>query len=158
MKMDPLERAAALKAEADFLLEELDLAGILSTCGFQAPTGSYSLDLMAYPDIDWLAGQVGLERVFQIGQRLAEKPRVWSIVFEKSDDPQMEGGLYLKARLHYGSWGRPWKIDIWFLNAALIQRRMAEMAGFLRRLTPGLRRQILAYKNAILTPELRTPM
>ncbi len=155
--MDPVEKADALKAEADFLLQEIGLAEMLAAYGRQTPTGSYFLGLMAYPDIDWMAGPQGIGTVFEIGRQLAEKPRVWSIVFEKTDDPQMEGGLYLKARLRYGNWGRLWKIDIWFLNEALIERRTAEMAGFLQRLSPDLRRQILAYKNSILTPELRTP-
>jgi hypothetical protein len=79
-------------------------------------------------------------------------------VFEKTDDPvHLPEGLYLKARIKYGDWGRPWKVDIWSLDGEIIQRKMAEMLHFQQRMTPAIRQLILRYKLSILTADQRTP-
>jgi hypothetical protein len=54
--IDPLPRAERLKSEANQLLAHLGLEEMLrSTSGRVEYTGSYLLDLMAYPDIDVMA-------------------------------------------------------------------------------------------------------
>jgi hypothetical protein len=83
---------------------------------------------------------------------------VSQLVYEPSRDPDLPGGLYLKTRVAQGDWGRPWKIDIWFLDDITIERKLGDMLRFHARLTPALRALILNYKQSILTPELRTPM
>jgi hypothetical protein len=72
--------------------------------------------------------------------------------------PQLPEGLYLKLRLDYGDWGRPWKIDIWSLDDALIDRNMADMHHFQAAMSGDLREQILRYKYSILTEQHRTPV
>jgi hypothetical protein len=156
--VDPLERAAALRQEADIVLDRAGLLENLSTLGPVTPTGSYYLDLMAYPDIDLQVPAVPIPALFQAAGRIAQNELVTALNFEKSDDPGLPGGLYLKARVQYGDWGRPWKVDIWSLDEALIARRMAEMRHFQQLLTPQLREQNIRFKASILTPELRTPM
>lgn len=155
----PLQRAALLKTEADLLLAHLGLEELLrSAAGRVEFTGSYLLDLMAYPDIDVMAASLSIEQVFALGARLARRPGVIQLVFEPSRDPDLPGGLYLKARVEWGDWGRPWKIDIWFLDDAVIERKLGEMRRFQAQLTPALRELILNYKQSILTSEKRTPM
>jgi hypothetical protein len=79
-------------------------------------------------------------------------------VFEKSTDPSLPGGLYVKLRVAYGDWGRPWKIDIWSVDRAVITQKMEPMHRFRRCMTPQLREQIIRYKRSVLTAEGRTPM
>ena len=66
-------------------------------------------------------------------------------------------GLYLKPRVNYGDWGRPWKIDIWSLDEKVIMDRMTDMRRFQAKMTPGLRKQIITYKLSVMTPQKRTP-
>lgn len=155
---DPLERAAALRAEASFILEEVQLFKILEPYGQVVLTGSYYLDLMMYPDIDLYISSIPISKLFDIAIQLTSCPLVFQIVFEKSQDAGLPGGLYLKPRLNYGDWGRPWKIDIWSLDDAIVKVKLAETEHFKHRLTAKLRQQILKYKYSILTSRLRTPM
>jgi len=155
---DPIERASRLRQEADFVLQEVRLYDVLSPYGQVVPTGSYFLDVMMYPDIDVYLSQISIAEVFEIGEQLASSESVYQVVFEKSRTPELPGGLYLKPRINYGDWGRPWKIDIWSLEDAVIEEKMADMQRFKERMTPQLREQILRYKHSILTDANRTPM
>jgi hypothetical protein len=156
--MLPLERASKLRKEADVVLGLIGLSDILRPYGKVFPSGSYFLDVMAYPDIDLYITKVTLDQLFAIGAQIAKSELVIQVVIEKTDDPQsMPGGLYLKPRIKYGDWDRPWKIDIWSLSERVIQDKMIEMNHFLSKLTPKLRQEIIRYKLSILTPEKRTP-
>jgi hypothetical protein len=158
--MDPLERAACLRAEADTLLDAVGVFDILGRYSRIYPTGSYFLNLMAYPDIDLMIDRVPVETMFMIGSRIACSEHVFEVKFEKAgqNDPLVANGLYLKPRILWGDWGRPWKIDVWSLDYPLIERKLIEMHRFQSLLTPTLRERILNYKTAHLTPEGRTPM
>ncbi len=156
--MSPLERAAQLKCEADLLMQEIRLMNLLSSFSRIVPTGSYFLDVMVYPDLDFYLFPVSIAQLFQIGAQLASSERVYEVVFQKSRLTDLPGGLYLKARVEYGDWGRPWKIDLWSLDEALIAAKMQEMQGFKDRMTDYLREQIITYKLSIMTEQQRTPM
>jgi len=164
--MTAIERAEELKREGERLLLQTGLLEALEPCGEVQASGSYFLDAMAYPDIDLFAGSVPVGEVLRIAGQLAEHPLVTEVFFEKARPTmpggkaradQVPGGLYLKPTIEYGSWGRPWKVDIWFLDPVLIAEKMAPMRRFRSRLTPSLREQIVTYKLSILTPEGRTP-
>ncbi|HEX9090953.1 MAG TPA: hypothetical protein VF831_05655 [Anaerolineales bacterium] len=157
--MLPLERASQLRKEADVVLGLIGLYDILRPYGKVFPSGSYFLDVMAYPDIDLYITKVSLDQLFAIAAQIAKCELVTQVVIEKTDDPlRMPDGLYLKPRVKYGDWGRPWKIDIWSLLEGVIQSKMAEMYHFQSKLTPEMRQAIILYKLSILTPEKRTPM
>jgi hypothetical protein len=155
--MDVLERAAQLRREAGRVMQAVGLEEILRPYGKLTPTGSYFLDVMVYPDIDLYMPKIGVDQVFEIGSRLAKCQIVDQVIFEKSDMPGLPGGLYLKPRIIYGDWGRPWKVDIWFLDAAIIDEKMESMRRFAARMTPALREQILRYKLSVLDDKQRTP-
>jgi len=156
--MDPLERAARLRQEADDVLRLVRLHEIVRPHGEVVPTGSYYLDVMMYPDIDVDVPSMSIPQLFQVAGQLAECAQVIQVVFERSDDPDLPGGLYLKPRVAYGAWGRPWKIDIWSMDAAVVAAHMTEMRRFKARLTPALRERIIRYKASILNRSGRTPM
>jgi hypothetical protein len=71
--------------------------------------------------------------------------------------PFFYGRSVFETRIRYGRWGRPWKIDIWSLDEAVISQKMAEMEHFRTRLTPELRQKIIEYKMSIMTAQLRPP-
>jgi len=156
--VDPIERSSRLREEADFILAELNLYEILSPYGRIVPTGSYFLDLMMYPDIDLYISKVSISQLFTIGAQLALSEPVFQVVFEKSRDPLLPGGLYLKPRIDYGDWGRFWKVDIWSLEESVIDEKMKELSRFKQMMTRHLREQILIYKYSVLTYRNRTPM
>jgi hypothetical protein len=157
--MNPFERAAKLRQEANVVLELIRLYDTLRGYGKVYPTGSFFLDVMAYPDIDLYITRVYLEQLFQIGAKVARCDRIQQVVFEKSDDPvNLPDGLYLKFRVDYGDWGRPWKIDIWSLDEAVITDKMADMRRFQSKMTAELRQQILEYKLSVMTSLKRTPV
>ena len=131
---------------------------IVSEYGTLTPTGSYFLDVMVYPDIDFCMSQLSVEQLFSIGGKLAASPLVYEVVFQKSKDESLPGGLYLKPRIQYGNWERPWKIDFWSLADEVIRQKMAPMWRFKQAMTEALRQQIIRYKVSILTPGGRTPM
>jgi hypothetical protein len=156
--MDPLARSAKLRQEADDVMQAVRLRAILAPYGPITFIGSYFLDVMAYPDIDISIPPVSIAQLFDIGGQIAASELVAEVVFMRSMLPDLPGGLYLKPRVTYGDWGRPWKIDIWSLNEAIISQRVAEMQRFKAAMTDALRAQIIRYKCAILTPAGRTPM
>ena len=156
--MDPLERSAALRQEADLVLQKVRLYEILEPYGRVVPTGSYYLDVMIYPDIDLYIPQVLVEELFAIGAQLARCELVCQIVFERSRTADLPGGLYLKPRIEYGEWGRPWKIDIWSLEDGVIDEKMADMLRFRQQMTAEVKERILRYKYSTLTESHRTPM
>ena len=155
--MDPIERASALRQEADVVMREIGLLGLLSQYGEVTFSGSYFLDVMAYPDVDLYLSRVTIAQMFEIGRQLAESTLVREVVFAKSDEPNLPGGLYLKPRIDYGDWGRLWKIDIWSLDDAIIEQQMRDMWRFKERMTPQLRERIVTYKVSVLTSAHRTP-
>lgn len=156
--MEPIERAAKLRQEADFVLQQVNVYDILRPHGTIVPTGSYFLDVMVYPDIDLYVSRVSIGQLFDIGGQLAESELVFRVEFEKSDEPQLPGGLYLKPRIAYGDWGRPWKIDIWSLDDRVIEERMHPMWRFQSRMTAELREQIIRYKLSVMTKLKRPPV
>ena len=156
--MLPLERAGRLRQEVDIVMDLIGLHDILRMYAHVYPTGSYLLDLMVFPDIDLYITPVSIPQLFEIGAQIARCELVTQVVFERSEDPVLlPGGLYLKPRIRYGDWGRPWKIDIWSLDEDLISTKMAEMEHFRSRLTPELRQKIIEYKISIMTAQLRPP-
>lgn len=157
-RIEPLQRSFKLRQEADFILQAVNLYEIVQPYGRVTPTGSYYLDVMAYPDIDLYLSKVSVTELFAIGGQLAACDLVYQVVFEKSQTPRLPGGLYLKPRITYGGWGRPWKIDIWSLADEVIDQQMAEIHRFKQAMTATTREQIIGYKHAILTQSGRTPM
>jgi hypothetical protein len=96
--IDPLQRSARLKEEADFVLQAVNMYKIVQPYGRITPTGSYYLDVMIYPDIDLYLSPVSVEALFAIGGQLAACDLVFQVVFEKSQTDRLPGGLYLKPQ------------------------------------------------------------
>jgi hypothetical protein len=158
LDLSMIQRADQLHQEADLLMEMISLREILQPFGPIYLTGSYYLDVMVYPDLDLYFQIVSLAQLFGIGAQIARSELVIQVVSEPSvDGADLPGDRYLKARIRYGDWGRPWKLDMWSLPDDVIRCKMAEMEHFRAKISPELRVKIIQYKFAILTPQHRTP-
>jgi hypothetical protein len=156
--MLPLEQSNKLRQEADLVLGYVRLYDILRPYGKVLYTGSYFLNVMVYPDIDLYITKVSIDELFEIGAQIASCELVTQVVFERTDDPvHLPEGLYLKSRVNYGEWDRPWKIDVWSLKEEIILQKMEDMQQFQRKMTPTLRKQIIRYKLSVMTSQKRTP-
>lgn len=155
---DLLERARQLHREAGDLMQFLKIKDVLQPFGDIIPTGSYYLNLMVYPDLDLYVPKTSIPEIFEAAGKMANKDKVIRVSFENELHPGLEGGLYLNFRVAMGDWGRPWKLDIWWLEPAMITQKMEIMVHFRKILTPELRLSILKYKNSIMTQDRRTPM
>jgi hypothetical protein len=155
--MDVYDQAEKLRLEAEAVLKLIRLADLVRPYGPITPTGSYFLDVMAYPDLDIYIPEMPLSDIFHIAEGIAEVPEVQRITFEKSHHPALPGGLYLRPRVALGDWGRPWKVDIWSIHAEVMLAKMADMIRFREKMTPQLRERILLYKHSVMNIDMRTP-
>ncbi len=158
LRMKPLERAVRLKEEADALLREIQLDELCLPIGKLTPTGSYSLDLMIYPDIDLYLPPARPRQLFEIAAYLVENHPVIRVNFLRGGPVPLKDALYIKPVIAIGNWERPWKIDIWAVDSAFIDEKTAELESFKARMTPEIREFILNFKYSILNEEGRTPM
>jgi len=156
--MNPIERAAKLKKEADELLRVIKLEEHCRVIGKLTPTGSYYLDLMMYPDIDLYLPPATPRQLFEIAAYLVENHPVVRLNFLRSGPGPLNNALYIKPVIAVGEWERPWKIDIWAVDQSYIDEKVAELSRFKDRMSPEQREIILKYKYSILNDENRTPM
>jgi hypothetical protein len=155
---DLLKRARQLHREAGDLMRLLKVKDVLQPFGEVVPTGSYYLDLMVYPDLDLYVPKTAIPDIFAASGKMANTDMVIRVSFENELHPGLEGGLFINFRVNIGGWGRPWKVDIWWLEPVMITKKMEIMVHFRKILTPELRLSILKYKNSIMTKDRRTPM
>ncbi len=156
--MTPEDRSRALRQEADQVLDLIHLQELCAPLGQLMPTGSYFMDLMMYPDIDFNLPLTTPEKLLGVGVELSKLECVQRIRYLRGGSGDLENGLYLKPEISYGNWGRLWKIDIWSLPSAILEKTHAEMADLKARMTPEHRAIILDAKYRLLTDEGRTPM
>jgi len=156
--MTPQDRSRALRAEADEVLELIRLGELCAPVGELTPTGSYYLDLMMYPDVDLYLPPTAPETLLGIAAEIAKDARVQRINYIRGGPGDLADGLYIKPVVAYGDWGRPWKIDIWSLPPAVVERKQAELDDLAARMTPRHRAVILDTKYRLLTDQGRTPI
>jgi hypothetical protein len=156
--MNLLERAGRLHQEADELTLVLGLKDTLQPFGEIVATGSYYLDLMVYPDLDLYIPKASIPAIFTATGKIANDKDVVRVTFENEPHPGLEGGYFLNFRVNFGGWGRPWKLDIWWLDPDMIIEKMKIMHSFKHLLSPALREIILNYKFSLFTKDQRTPM
>ena len=144
-------RDAALRSEADALLDQRGLRDLLASYGTLRPTGSYALQLMAWRDLDLYLVAPGLdvEAFFALGGRIARLLQPQRMHFRDERVAQTPGlprdGLY---------WGiytgdlqaDGWKIDLWAIDSPEHARLQAHADGIAARLTPEARTRILRVK------------
>jgi hypothetical protein len=156
--MTPEERSRALRQEADEVLDLIGLHEVCAPIGKLAPTGSYLLDLMMYPDIDLYLPPTTPEKLLGVAVEVAKHDCIQRINYIRGGPGDLKDGLYLKPVVIHGRWERPWKIDIWSLASSVVEKKQAELNDLRTRMTLQQRAVILDVKYRLLTDDGRTPM
>jgi hypothetical protein len=161
--MDAMAHAEQLRREADEIIYDRGLDGILKSWGLVWYTGSYALNTMAWPDIDMIllkSNPASLTDFFEIGREVAQMEGVielkfWNYLIQSS--PFLPHGLYWGARMETGKQPIPWKIDIWVTEPKELDESKANMKRLQDAMTEDARRLIVQVKHNLLTDEGRTP-
>lgn len=159
-----LKRAEALRRGVDELLYQRELHDIPISFGEFWYTGSYALDTMDWGDLDVHKVPHGDPQAvgpfFVLGRQLAGFEGVTIMTFHNTIAGPREPlprGLFWGIRLDPGPVEEQWKIDLWATNEDDYRAARQTMDGIQDRMTEEGRRLILKTKQAILTPDGKTP-
>lgn len=141
--------------EADVILDKKGLRTILSRYGAVYVTGSYSLNLMSWRDLDiYLENDdISESDFFQLGKEIAVAFNPVKMSFRNERLSKTEGlpmGLYWGVYLGDERKGA-WKIDIWAMNKKECEDRLRFCDHLAEKITPGSRIKILEIKSECWT-------
>lgn len=163
--MKALENSKSLRMEANDLIHTNGLDEVLRKFGDVFYTGSYYLDVMAWPDLDveivLNSESIDLDLFFEMGKALAKLPNVTSMKFNNNIDfriiDTMPVGYYWKLIVDRGAENKPWKVDLWAIDSNDFEEHMRNMKKILDDITDESRKTIIKLKHALLTKDGRTP-
>jgi len=164
--MHALENSKNIRLEADELIYKNGLNEVLTTYGDVFYTGSYYLDVMAWPDIDieivLNSDSIDLDLFFEMGKALAKLPNVASMKFDNSINfrtlETLPVGYYWKLVIDRGTGNKPWKVDLWAMDPKAVDEHISLMDKILDDMTDDSRKTIIEIKHALLTKDGRTPV
>jgi hypothetical protein len=157
---DFVRQANELKREANDLLRESGLIGILEKYGAVHLTGSYSYDLMTWRDIDICleVERVDLSPVFEIGREIASLPNVGAMYFRNEfilNTPGNPTGVFWCIDFVLPN-DVQWKVDVLISTHDHVKPVLDQGAELTRRLTAPERERVLTVKGALSQrPEYR---
>jgi hypothetical protein len=150
-----LERQDSLQAEANQLVESLDLPAVLGRAGRFERLGSSVSGLMAWRDLDLgvSCGALRPERAWETMAPLAVHPRTTRLSYRNEigplGPPELGGyGRYYFVAHHQTEAGCEWKIDVSLWSPESPPGPLAHAEELRRRLTPETRLTILWIKDA----------
>jgi hypothetical protein len=149
-----LERQDILQAEANRLVEGLDLAKIMGRAGRFERLGSSVSGLMVWRDIDLGAscGRLSPEQAWETMLPLAAHPRTTRLDYRNETGqltpPELQGyGRYYFVAHHETKRGDEWKIDVSLWSPEAPPGLLAHAEDLRMRLTPETRIAILWIKD-----------
>jgi hypothetical protein len=151
---------AGLRAEADKMLEESGLAGIIREEGFHA-VGSYAMKTMTWRDLDFerYDESPNWQVHWQLGLKFAQNGWVWALdCLDAYRDPRnlKDAGYYWGLRAVRPGEREFWKLDFWTGRAEEFQRLAPNRPLWESQLNEETRYHILEIKEAVcLLPEYR---
>jgi len=160
MSKDLDQIAKKIHAEADELLDQTGLRKILEKYGIVHVTGSYSLGLMTWRDLDiYIENSAITENdFFQLGRDVVNLLRPAKMSFRNeriSKTPGLPIGLYWGIYLGDERKGA-WKIDVWALDKKECKRRLEFCDDLGKKISPDSRMKILEIKSQCWTdPQYR---
>jgi hypothetical protein len=150
-----LARQAALQAEAETVLADLDLLRVLRTIGRPVRTGSSVLGLMVARDIDVtsLCPSLNPIPIFEAMRSLVPHPRVVRLAFRNDTgrwnvNPDYPDGVYWGVTYRSDA-NDVWNLDLWFLLEGTTQFDLLHVESLPRRLTREARLAVLRIKEAM---------
>jgi hypothetical protein len=159
---NPIEISKNLRIAAEKLLSS-GIAKLLQGYGEVVYSGSYYLNLMAWPDIDIclpLLDSPEFEKEFlDLGPQLYSVCDLISLRYLNTlryPEPKYPSGLYWGVYVNQNSQIK-WKLDIWAVPRQAIAENQAEMNRLKAKLSLETSGTIISVKQALLTPEGRTP-
>ncbi len=149
-----LQRQERLQHEADALLADFDLVALLRHAGEPWRVGSSVLGLMAWRDIDFnvLCESNTAERAMDAVRPLLAHPRLHRLRYSNetgrfnASGEAVDEGYYVGLHAVTDA-GEGWKIDVWFLPAAVPRPEIALLRSLPPQLTDDTRRTILWLKD-----------
>ena len=140
-----------LHAEADHILDKKGLRKILDRYGTVHVTGSYSLGLMTWRDLDIYVQNENLkeQEFFELGKEIVSLLNPVKMSFRNEKITKTKGlpvGLYWGIYLGDEKRGA-WKIDIWGLIGKECEERLEFCNHIAERITPDTKIKILEIKS-----------
>jgi hypothetical protein len=149
-----LERQDALQAEANRLVELLELPAMLGRVGRFERLGSSVSGLMVWRDLDLgvSCGRLSPERAWETMVPLAAHPRTTRLSYRNEmgrlAPPELRGhGRYYFVVRHQTETGEEWKIDVSLWSPESPPGPLGHAEQMRRRLTPETRLAILWIKD-----------
>lgn len=144
-----------IRWEADDLLDKNGLRNILAQYGIVHITGSYTLALMTWRDLDLYLenDRLAEDQFFELGQELASLLEPVKMSFRNERIAKTRGlpvGLYWGVYLGDERSGA-WKIDIWAMSKEECDQRLKFCDDLAKRITPASRSKILEIKSKCWT-------
>jgi hypothetical protein len=140
-----------LRAEADDVLDNKGLRKILDRYGTVHVTGSYSLGLMTWRDLDiYLENEnLTVQNFFELGKEIVSLLYPVKMSFRNETIGKTKGlplGLYWGIYLGDEKKGS-WKIDLWGLSSKECEQRLEFCNRIAEKITPHSRMKILEIKS-----------
>ena len=147
-----LTQARELRNQASALLYDEGLLETIESVGPMRVVGSYALDLMTCPDIDFslqLPHDLDIPTFFELGRRAVGKFQVTRMQFMNvflRPFGSFDHGLYWGIQLIHSE--RTWKLDIWGFGKEAYAAHVRDFEELAARLASADRATILRIKNA----------
>ena len=145
-----LNQSKLIKKEATILIENFQLAEILSQYGHLHFTGSYELDLMYKKDIDIsiVNNNLTVEEFSQLGKDLIDKLDTPSVYYRNTRITPVEKRP--ENALYWGIKTGDWWIDIWAMSENVYARSDKYIKEVKEKLTTENRNIILELKAKLI--------
>ena len=151
--MNDLEKQnSIIVSEANKILRDRGLLSILEKYGNAVPTGSYVLGLMTWRDLDIYleSDEMTIGKFFKLGAEIAEALRPQRMHFRNEflgKTPGLPLGFYWGIYVNSPEFPGEWKIDIWSMDSAQLNRYQKSFSELKADIGEDARLIILEIKN-----------
>lgn len=154
-----MQKNQELKKQADRILFEEGLNTIFSSLGETIYVGSYSMDLLAWRDIDLnivVEKSKQLDAAKKLFQEMIDKPDLDRIKLYKDLLKKYRGQM--PDSIYLGMVYKGWKFDVHFVEKSEVEKTLNRQKAFLNAMTSETRELILEIKNELVEKYGRCPM